>query len=66
VKTRLTDVNEFNMPMMISVEKASKAIMKDLMTSRFHIHFPKNFTFIMRIIRHLPYWLFFPAMRNLR
>lgn len=54
VKTPLTDKNDFPMPMMIEAEDAAKIISKDLLTSKFEIHFPKKFTFIMKLLRILP------------
>lgn len=59
VKTPLTDKNNFTMPMMISAEKAACYIRKGLVKSAFEIHFPKRFTYIMKILKFLPYWLYF-------
>lgn len=54
VKTPLTDKNDFPMPMIIEAEDAAKAITRDLLTNKFEIHFPKKFTFIMKILRIMP------------
>lgn len=59
VKTRLTDKNTFFMPMLIQPEEAAKEIMKGLMSNRFEIVFPFAFALIAKIIRILPYWLYF-------
>lgn len=66
VKTPLTDKNNFPMPMMISAEKAAKAIAKDLLTKCFEIHFPKRFTFIMKILRALPTDLYLRLARLIK
>jgi len=59
VKTRLTDKNDFRMPCMITPQQAARAIVNGLQSSRFEIHFPKRFTFIMKLLRLLPHRLYF-------
>lgn len=54
VRTPLTDKNDFKMPMMIEPADAAKVIAKDLQTGKYEIHFPKKFTWIMKILRILP------------
>lgn len=60
VETQLTDKNEFEMPFKVTAEEAAEAIVKGLQTSSFEIHFPKKFTYIMKLLRLLPYWLYLP------
>ncbi len=55
VETPLTDKNDFEMPMIISVEEASESIRKQLSSNRKHIYFPAKFTSILRFISLLPY-----------
>ncbi len=55
VRTGLTDKNDFAMPMMIEPEQAAKDIAHGLLTRRFEIHFPKKFTFLIKVLRLLPY-----------
>ncbi|KJY83211.1 short-chain dehydrogenase [Vibrio galatheae] len=55
VKTPLTDKNTFQMPMLISPERASKEIRDGLAAGKSHIYFPKRFTSILRLIGVLPY-----------
>ena len=55
VKTPLTDKNSFEMPMLISSERASKEIREGLAKGSSHIYFPKKFTSILRLIGALPY-----------
>ncbi len=57
VKTRLTDQNNFKMPLMITPQKAAAIIIKDLNSNKFEIFFPKTFVWIMKIIGFLPYKL---------
>jgi len=54
VKTPLTDKNDFNMPMTISSEQAANYIIKGLSNRTFDIHFPKKFTFILKVLSCLP------------
>lgn len=55
VETPLTDKNDFDMPMIISVEQASSSIRKQLESNKSHIYFPAKFTSILRFISLLPY-----------
>ncbi len=55
VETPLTDKNNFEMPMIVSVERASQSIRKQLAANKKHIYFPARFTNILRLISLLPY-----------
>ncbi|MFB9134417.1 SDR family NAD(P)-dependent oxidoreductase [Vibrio olivae] len=57
VKTPLTDKNDFDMPMMISVEQASQSIRVGLAKGKETIYFPRRFTSLLRVIALLPYRL---------
>ena len=59
VRTGLTAKNDFTMPMIISPEAAAQAIANGLLTTRFEIHFPKRFTLFLKLLRILPYRLYF-------
>lgn len=63
VESRLTDKNDFKMPARISAEKAAQYISKGLEKRGFEIHFPKRFTYIMKALNALPYWLYYTIMR---
>jgi short-subunit dehydrogenase len=65
IKTRLTDKNRFNMPKIISTQKASFYILKGLKSNNFEIHFPKSFTIIMKIINLLPYSIFLKLINKI-
>ncbi len=63
VKTRLTEKNDFPMPFMITPEKAADAIARGLRRRAFEIHFPKQFTYVMKLLELLPHWAYFGLMR---
>jgi len=64
VKTPLTDKNEFEMPALISAEEAAEAIIAGLERGEFEIHFPKRFTRWLKLLRLLPYRLYFAAVHK--
>lgn len=59
VDTPLTQQNDFKMPALISPETAAERILQGFASGSFEIHFPKRFTFWLRLIRRLPYRLRF-------
>ncbi len=63
VSTPMTAKNRFKMPMIISSEQAADAIMKGLQTNRFEIHFPKRFTYFLKLLKSVPYWLYFRLVK---
>ena len=64
VATPLTAGNEFAMPALVSPEDAARAIVRGWERGDFDIHFPKRFTRVMKLLRMLPYGLYFPAVRR--
>lgn len=64
VRTPLTDKNNFSMPMIIAPEVAARAIARGLKSKQFEIHFPKRFTFLLKLLRLLPYGLIFSITRK--
>lgn len=66
VKTPLTDKNDFAMPMMIPAEAAANIIAREMLSKRFEIHFPKQFTYLMKLIDILPRWIYFPLARLMK
>jgi NADP-dependent 3-hydroxy acid dehydrogenase YdfG len=65
VQTRLTDKNDsMHMPCIISAEEAARAMRKGLESGGFEVHFPKRFTYFMKLLRLLPYWLYFRIIRH--
>tara|TARA_B100000780_G_C21116825_1_gene451968 strand:+ start:1707 stop:2468 length:762 start_codon:yes stop_codon:yes gene_type:complete len=55
IKTPMTEHNQYDMPMIRSSEFAANQIYSGLINSKgFEIHFPKKFTFLMKILKILP------------
>lgn len=65
VDTPLTRTNDFAMPALLTPEQAAVAILKGWARGAFEIHFPRRFTWGMKLLRILPYRLFFAATRRL-
>ena len=60
IKTPMTDENDFPMPMIKTPEFAAEKIYNGLINKNaFEIHFPKAFTFLMKLIQIVPYWIYF-------
>lgn len=65
VSTPLTAKNDFHMPALISPDEAALNIVQGWEKGKFEIHFPKRFTFWMKLLRLLPYRLYFAAVRRI-
>jgi short-subunit dehydrogenase len=65
VKTPLTAKNRFTMPMLITPQQAAAAIAGAVGGKGFEITFPKRFTYILKLLRMLPYALYFPLIRRM-
>jgi NAD(P)-dependent dehydrogenase (short-subunit alcohol dehydrogenase family) len=64
VDTPLTVQNKFNMPALITPAQAAQAILKGWAKGEFEIHFPKRFTLWMKVIKMLPYRVYFPVIKK--
>ena len=64
VRTPLTDRNPFPMPFLMEPEDAAAALIRGLDGDGFEITFPKRFTYLLKILRCLPYALYFPMIRR--
>lgn len=64
VETPLTAQNNFHMPALISPTQAAQAILQGWAKGEFEIHFPKRFTRWMKLLRLLPYRLYFAVVRR--
>ena len=64
VETPLTAQNKFHMPALISPEQAASAIVQGWTRGEFDIHFPRRFTCWLKLLRLLPYRLYFAAVRR--
>ena len=65
VETRLTARNSFAMPAMVTAKQAAEAVLRGMQGRRFEIHFPRRFTWVMKLVRALPYALSLRLMRRL-
>jgi len=59
VSTQLTAQNSFKMPAQITPTEAAQRIIQALGTDSFEITFPKRFTYVLKLLRCLPYRLYF-------
>ena len=65
IKTPMTDQNDFPMPMIKTPEFAAEEIYNGLVKKNtFEIHFPKSFTFMMKILQILPNWAYFKLVEK--
>ena len=64
LKTPLTDKNKFAMPNLITADEAAREIIAGLRAGEFEIHFPKAFTRKLKLLRMLPYRLYFSLIRK--
>ncbi|ARE40454.1 Oxidoreductase, short-chain dehydrogenase/reductase family [Rhodovulum sp. P5] len=60
VKTRLTDKNDFNMPMIMEPDVAAHEIVEHMMTDNFSRSFPAPFAWVFRLAQFLPDWAYYP------
>lgn len=65
VRTRLTAQNDFEMPAIIEPEEAATAIIEGFSRGSFEIHFPKRFTWFMKLMRILPTSFYLKMVRRL-
>lgn len=65
VRTPLTDKNPFKMPFLMEPDDAAERLVRGLDSNRFEITFPRRFTWFLKVLRCLPYTLYFPLVRNL-
>ncbi|HER35311.1 MAG: SDR family NAD(P)-dependent oxidoreductase [Halothiobacillaceae bacterium] len=65
VRTRLTDKNEFAMPGRIEPEEAAALIARALVGRRFEILAPRGFGWVMKVLRLLPYAIYFRVTRRM-
>ena len=54
VKTPLTDKNDFDMPMLISVEEAANDILHGIASNKASFYFPTRFSLFLRLLHLLP------------
>ena len=64
VKTRLTDLNDFPMPFLLSPEQAARSIAKALRQKKFEHQFPWFFATCLKFMRYLPAALYFSLVKK--
>ena len=64
VATPLTAQNNFQMPALLTPEQAAQAMLKGWAQGAFDIHFPKRFTLWLKMLRLLPYRVYFALVRR--
>lgn len=64
VATPLTAQNEFAMPALMSPAQAAREMLRGWARGQFDIHFPRRFTFWLKLLRLLPYRLYFALVRR--
>jgi len=65
VRTPLTDKNDFDMPFLMEVEDAARAFIGGLEKGGFEIVFPRRLAWILKLLKILPYWLYFKLTRKI-
>ena len=65
VETPMTDKNDFDMPMMMSVDGAVDRIMRGLERKKFEIYFPRRSAWVLKLFRRASYPLFFMLIKRL-
>lgn len=64
VKTPLTAGNDFKMPHLIEPEEAAAEMIKGYEAGDFEMHFPRAFTRQLKLMRLLPYSLYFKLIKK--
>lgn len=64
VETPLTAKNKFHMPALMKPEQAAIEIIAGWGKGKFEMHFPKRFTWWLKILRMAPYGLYFKLTRQ--
>lgn len=65
VATPLTAANDFKMPALIDAEQAAREIVGGIERGDFDIHFPRRFSRVLKLLRILPYRMYFAIVRRI-
>lgn len=64
VETPLTEQNQFPMPAITTPEVAAERMYQGIRKGRFETTFPRRFTWFLKLLRCLPYALYFPLIKK--
>jgi NAD(P)-dependent dehydrogenase (short-subunit alcohol dehydrogenase family) len=64
VDTPMTAGNRVPMPFLMNLQDATDALYRGIMRQKFEIIFPLRFVLLLKLLRCLPYVLYFPVMRK--
>jgi NAD(P)-dependent dehydrogenase (short-subunit alcohol dehydrogenase family) len=64
VDTPLTAQNRFRMPALLTPEQAAAEIVAGWEAGRFEIHFPRRFTWWLKVLQHMGHGWYFSAVRR--
>lgn len=64
VDTPLTEHNRFPMPALTTPEIAAERMYQGIRKGRFETTFPRRFTWFLKVLRCLPYALYFPLIKK--
>lgn len=65
VRTELTAQNRFPMPFMLEADEAAQRVVRAIDDRRFEITFPRRLVYPLKLLRCLPYRLFFAVTRRM-
>lgn len=65
VRSALTEQNSFAMPALMEAENAARRIFSGITQKRFEISFPRRFIWPLKLLRCLPYRLYFALIKRL-
>ena len=65
VDTPLTQKNRFRMPFLMTTEAAARRIIAALEHDHFEVAFPRRFAWLMKVLRCLPYRIYFPLVKRI-
>ena len=63
VDTRLTQKNDFKMPLLMTPERAAQLTLRGLKKGQFETHFPKRISLIFKLLSIIPIGLYLKLMR---
>lgn len=65
IRTPLTDKNPFKMPFLMEPEDAAERLLRGIERDWFEVTFPRRFTWALKLMRCLPYPVYFRLVRDL-